>query len=212
MFLNYGCTHSIEPNGQLKYADSYETSFYNAYLGSFNTFDQIENNVCFSGETIEAMPYDSYSPLTKGSRGVGIGGKKTFSDGSYYGCCASIASAGVGMFHEIQTLKTESSIVINLFEKGSVALKTPSENPIKTDFDTNYPKDGNVKITLSMDKAETFDILIRNPYWSKNTEVLSSGAIQNEKDGYILLSKSRKDNDEIEIRFDMSTYVIPAPV
>lgn len=41
---------------------------------------------------IEALQFDSCSPLTSGTRGNGIGGRKVMSDNHYYGCCVCIGS------------------------------------------------------------------------------------------------------------------------
>jgi len=85
--------------GETKYVDAFERSFYNAYLGTLNTENVIEHTVIkeHSDWAIEALPFDSYSPLTSGTRGNGIGGLKVMSDNHYYGCCACIGAAGIGL-------------------------------------------------------------------------------------------------------------------
>ncbi len=82
--------------GDPKYADAFEVSLYNAYLGSVNTEKVIEPTIKknYPHLHFEPLPFDSYSPLTAGTRGNGVGGLKPMSDNHYYGCCACIGSAG----------------------------------------------------------------------------------------------------------------------
>lgn len=59
-------------------------------------------------EWMRALPFDSYSPLFNGPRGIGIGGFKKFTFGGYYGCCACIASAGIALAGLCGAMKEEN--------------------------------------------------------------------------------------------------------
>lgn len=77
--------------------DELEKSFVNDILGMVNE----KNNRGFSwfdNKYVEVLPFDSYSPLYKGKRGVAVGGFKNLPGGGHYGCCCAIASSGVGEF------------------------------------------------------------------------------------------------------------------
>ncbi len=200
--------------GDPKYIDAFETSFYNAYLGTFNTGGYVDfKTIKNTPECImDPMPFDSYSPLVWGARGTTAGGKQVMADNSYYGCCACIGSAGVGMLHKTHVLGNEHSIAINMFIDGTVKTKTPNGEPIIITTKTLYPKDGNVEIYIDVEKNEDFEILIRNPYWSKNTTVKVNGTSETTADGYITLKKQWSKGDKIELCFDMRTTVIrPVP-
>jgi hypothetical protein len=92
--------------GDSKYVDAFETSLYNAYLGSINTEKVVEPTLPkeHPDRKFEPLPFDSYSPLTAGMRGTKIGGLKVMSDKHYYGCCACIGAAGIGLVTKMQTL------------------------------------------------------------------------------------------------------------
>ncbi len=111
-------------SGESKYADAFEISFYNAYLGSFNTEQIIEPMIKkeYPDWISEPLPFDSYSPLTAGTRGNGIGGLKLMSDNHYYGCCACIGSAGIGLVPQMQLLKSEKGLVVNLYIDGEISV------------------------------------------------------------------------------------------
>jgi len=199
--------------GAPKYADAFEISFYNAYLGAINTEKVIEPTIMQEHPDwhIEPLPFDSYSPLTAGTRGNGVGGLKLMSDNHYYGCCACIGAAGIGLVPKMQLLSTNDGFTLNMFINGEANSKTPSGKDITFKTDTKYPAEGKVTITLNCE-SENFKLFIRNPYWSKNTTVSVNGNPVNVTEGYIEISRDWNNGDVIEINLDMRTEAIyPIP-
>lgn len=199
--------------GAPKYADAFEISFYNAYLGAINTEKVIEPTIMQEHPDwhIEPLPFDSYSPLTAGTRGNGVGGLKLMSDNHYYGCCACIGAAGIGLVPKMQLLSTNDGFTLNMFINGEANSKTPSGKDITFKTDTKYPAKGKVTITLNCE-SENFKLYIRNPYWSKNTTVSVNGNPVNVTEGYIEISRDWNNGDVIEINLDMRTEAIyPIP-
>ena len=196
--------------GETKYVEAFEKSFYNAYLGSLNTENVIEPTLIkeHSDWAIEPLPFDSYSPLTSGTRGNGIGGVKVMSDNHYYGCCACIGAAGIGLVPKMQLMSSNDGFAVNLYINGSVKSHTPSGREVSFDFDTEYPKLGKVEIKINIDKAETFKILLRNPAWSENTIVLVNNNRVEVNNGYIEIIKEWSNSDKIILDFDMRTEVL----
>jgi len=200
--------------GNPKYVDAFEISLYNAYLGSFNTEKVIEPMIKEEHPdwSIEPLPFDSYSPLTAGTRGNGIGGLMLMSDKHYYGCCACIGAAGIGLVPKIHLLTTKKGFSLNLYISGTVNSKTPTNKDITFDINTDYPKNGNIDITLNTAETENFELLIRNPYWSKNTKVMVNNEPVKVNTGYISIEREWKNGDKIEIALDMrceAIYPIP---
>lgn len=197
-------------SGDSKYVDAFETSFYNAYLGSLNTEKVIEPMIKKEHPDwiAEPLPFDSYSPLTAGTRGNGIGGLKVMSDNHYYGCCACIGSAGIGLVPQIQVLKSVKGVVVNLYIDGTVSARTPENNIIIFNFMTEYPKHGNVKIHIEIQNSESFEISLRNPSWSKSTKTYVNGKNVDVSAGYIKINNLWKNDDVIELEFDMRTEAI----
>ena len=196
--------------GDPKYIDAFEISLYNAYLGAINTEKVIEPTMISDhpGLNYEPLPFDSYSPLTAGRRGILIGGFKVMSDKHYYGCCACIGSLGIGLVSKAETLFGSDSLIFNLFISGKSELKTPAGNPITVITETDYPRSGRVSFTLKSEKPETFKIMIRNPAWSKKTDVTVNGEKLNAAEGYIEILREWKSTDEICVDFDMRTRAI----
>ena len=198
--------------GDSKYADAFEKSAYNAFLGALNT----EKNCNHTSETEnlvdEPLPFDSYSPLTAGERGRKIGGFRVMADGHYYGCCACIGSAGNGLIPQMSLLCKKDGFVFNLWLNGSITAVTPRGENAVFETQTEYPKYGTAKVKINLKKAEEFEILIRNPEWSDNTTVTVNGQNTAVNKGYIKILRTWQNGDEIKVCFDMKVKpVYPIP-
>lgn len=201
--------------GDAKYADAFEISFYNAYLGALNTEGVIGQAAFYEqyrDVVREPMPYDSYSPLTAGVRGVGVGGWRIMSDRHYYGCCACIGSAGAGLMPKMNVLSAKNGFVMNMYIAGSVESYAPDGSKVIFKTETDYPRTGKVKIVADVEKTAEFELKIRNPHWSKNTVVLVNNERLEGENGYITLNRRWSTGDTVEIELDMRTEVIrPIP-
>ena len=199
--------------GDPKYADAFEISLYNAYLGSINTEKVIEPSIKANHPdwAIEPLPFDSYSPLTAGTRGNGIGGLKLMSDNHYYGCCACIGAAGIGLVPKMQLLHKEGGLVLNLFVDGEIKTVTPSGKPLSIKTETAYPKLGEVKITLDCEEEE-FEFYVRNPEWSAETSITVCGKSKKATEGYTVIKRVWKNGDTLVINLDMTAQaILPIP-
>ncbi len=191
------CSRILELTGESKFADCMEQSFYNAYLGAFNTEHKISPYM--RKKFIEKMgmdnivdtnlPVDSYSPLLSGRRGVKVGGNQLLSDLSYYGCCTCIASAGVGVFMKNMVAVNDTGITINFFENGSATIQYDDAN-IQIIQKTAYPIDGKIEIIVISDKPKEFELKVRVPGWTG-------------KDNGYVVYKKEWSNDKIELNYDM---------
>lgn len=200
--------------GESKYVDAFETSFYNAYLGAINTEQVIEPTILeeHSDWNIEPLPFDSYSPLTAGTRGNGIGGLKVMSDNHYYGCCACIGAAGLGLVPMLAFVKTKQGFNMNLFVDGEAKLYTESEKELVFRTTTRYPVEGSIHVEITTQKPEDFELAIRIPAWSKQTCVSVNGESLAADEGYVRIQREWNTGDYVDISLDMRTEAIrPIP-
>ena len=200
--------------GDTKYIDAFEISLYNAYLGSINTEKVVEPTLKrdYPELALEPLPFDSYSPLTAGLRGTKIGGFKVMSDNHYYGCCACIGAAGIGLITKTQALLAQDGIVLNLYVNGNIKVTLPNGKRASLTLDTSYPKGGEVKITINLEKEEKFKLYLRNPAWSESTAVDVNGNACEVSDGYIVIEREFSDGDIITLNLDMRTRaILPIP-
>lgn len=201
--------------GDTKYVDAFEISFYNAYLGAINTEKVIDPSIIEDHPDwiAEPLPFDSYSPLTAGRRGRRIGGLQRMSDMHYYGCCACIGSAGIGIVPALQLCGYDGGVALNLFIDGIASVRTPLGRELELITLTDYPRTSKVALRLNMEAPERFEFRIRDPYWSKTTAVSVNGKADGKKaGGYIEIEREWQSGDEIELELDMRIEAIrPTP-
>lgn len=194
------CYQLLRFTGDVKYADEIEKSIYNALYGAVNTKQSKLNG---------GFPFDSYSPIRINKRARGIGGEQFDENGNLiYGCCAAIGAAGTGIVPEIAASLTENGIVLNIYIDGEYTLVTPKDSLIKLNVSTNYPADGNVEITVSTDKSEEFEIMLRIPEYSVNTILSLNNENIPVKDRYIKIIRTWQNGDRLSLNIDMAPRVI----
>ena len=191
------CSRVLEMTSDSRFSDCMEQSFYNAYLGALNTKgkhspsareDFVDRNgILDFKETL--LPVDSYSPLLSSRRGLQVGGLQLLPDHSYYGCCACISAAGVGVFMKNMVTADNDGITINFFEKGTASV---IHKGVKVEVEqiTDYPVDSKVEITIKAEHPVTFELKVRIPSWT------------GKKDGYAVYNKEWS-NDTVTLDFDM---------
>jgi len=185
------CARLLALTGESKWADEMEKSFYNAYLGSLNEnhleADKLAQKAAEGKVVSTFLPFDSYSPLTPGKRGVQAGGEQTLKDQTYYGCCACIGAAGVGVLLNNAVTVEGDTVTINFFEKGTFHAWVGPRR-VSITMDTNYPVDGRVHIKVLSQRPNDFTLKVRNPGWCKG--------------GYMYFTR-KWYYEEIEVNFDM---------
>lgn len=198
--------------GESRYADAVEISYYNAYLGAINfekaictrMAEGVIEDYCNGIQYIkEPMPFSSYSPLTAGTRDSGIGGFNIMSDAHYYGCCACIGAAGMGIVPYLALMKTADGLVLNMYIGGR------AETDIAVlCIDTDYPRSGSVKITVHPKAESRFELALRKPGWCENAAASVNGEQVCAEGGYIRISRDWRDGDTVELAFDMPVRVV----
>lgn len=149
------------------YADAIEKSFYNAYLGALNT-ERRESEYPYKtteGVVSTILPFDAYSPLTPARRGRVVGGYQVLPDMTYYGCCACIGAAGVGVFLDNAVVIGDDCVTINFYEQGNVKFDYLTTK-VCINIETDYPKSETVRINIDAEKPVKFTLRLRKPAWS----------------------------------------------
>ncbi len=195
--------------GRRVYMDRLETAAWNALYGSVN-----ENGLKqYSFEEkvqVEPLPFDSYSPLLDNARGRGIGGFKRFAFGGYYGCCACIASAGIGLHPLTAVLRGADGPEINEFLPGTAEVLTPSDRTVTLKTDTSYPADGDWTMAVHLDTPERMTFRIRMPEGISDAQWYLNGrpVTPEEREGYLCWDRLWSDGDELRLRGTVSLTVL----
>ncbi len=205
------CLQLLALTGDVAFAECFETALYNAYLGSINSENAL-NEDCFKYnpevKIKGRMPFDSYANLLGGVRGYAVGGLRGLKDGSCYGCCACIGSVGIGMVPKTANMLFEDGIVINLYIAGKSETMTPMGRRLVLHCDTEYPAKGRVVYTLDLEEAENFEIKLRIPAWSENTSLKVCGEMLDVSAGYVSIEREWKKGDKIELELDMRARLV----
>lgn len=193
------CARMLALTGDSKYADCIETTYYNAYLGALNE-NKCQANVTAGAHLrkyiekygadlkITLLPFDSYSPLLSDKRGQKTGGFQVLADKSYYGCCACIGAAGLGVFLGNDVMTDNEGIVINQYIDGKSEF-TLDGVAVTVKTETEYPYDGKIKICI--DSEKNFSVKLRIPSWTKGSYRLN-GMSGKTDGGYLSVEKSEK--------------------
>ncbi|MBQ7363990.1 MAG: glycoside hydrolase family 127 protein, partial [Clostridia bacterium] len=182
-----------------KLMDELEKSLYNALLGAMQGEDAEVEGACAS------LCWDYFSPL--------YGTRNNDFPGHIHGvdsCCNANGLTGLSMIPFLSVMNGPLGPVVNLYNEAVIKANTPSGKKVTLRFDTEYPIKGDIAITLSLESAETFTVMLRIPSYSKTTVVKVNGVtVQNVVSGeYLAIERSWKNGDTVELVMDMNTYVV----
>ena len=196
------CAKLLMLTGDSRYYAYLERTGYNALYGAVNLHGLPQYDT--QGKTyLDALPFDSYSPLTGGRRGVGIGGLKRFSFGGYYGCCACIASAGVALLPLTAVMRFDGGVYVNALFSGRVSFCVENGKRVTLTAQSDYPREGCMAMTVKTEEKAAFALRLRVPEDFSETEILVNGAIMRDfpmEKGYAILNRTFSSGDTVEIR------------
>ena len=200
----------LELSGEVAFADAIENSFYNAYLGSFNTH-VIPVMYDHKGELPTVLPFDSYSPLVADTRGRKVGGFDYLFDNTFYGCCACIGAAGVGVIPQLAVLSRADGLVLNYYEQGELALKTPAGQALLLSVNTAYPYEGRVALSLALARPERFSLTLRVPAWCEDAVLTLDGREERLSAGYHTVTREWGEETELVLTLAMPVVRVLPP-
>jgi len=179
-------------NPRPEYADFYERALYNHILASQ---EPDSGMMCY------------FVPLR-------MGGKKTFSDKfNSFWCCVGSGIENHSKYGEaIYYRAADGGLFVNLFIPSQLNWK---EKSIQVTQSTAFPESNTSTLRISVVRPATFPLYIRNPWWAAgNVQLTVNGkpvkAIK-ASNGYFAISRTWKNNDKVEIAFDMHLYTESMP-
>ena len=197
------CAKLLMLTGDSRYCAFIERTGYNALYGAVNLYGlpQYDRQ---SKSMMNALPFDSYSPLTDSRRGVGIGGLKRFSFGGFYGCCACIASAGIALLPLTAVMRTAGGVRVNAMFSGRAAFCAPDGKRVELAAESRYPLEGNMRMTVeAAEGPAAFSLWLRVPEELEGAEILVNGERQEgllREKGCICLNGRFSSGDTITLR------------
>ena len=184
--------------------DELELSFFNGMLGSL-----LENR--------REVTYNT--PMVGQVTGGNYDGRKIdsatdiafqWNSGSPdFTCCQANAARGLAQLSEWGVATDSENLYVNYYGPSTAHTKTPGGGSVTIAQDTEYPKNGEIVITLGgMQQAEYFAMNFRIPSWSKQTTVQVNGEapVAVSSGSYYADSRTWKNGDTIRISLEMSVH------
>ncbi len=188
----------FQATGEAKYVDVMETTLYNAVLSGIsldgtnyfyvNPLRQVEPLPAKLRWTRQRVPFIS----------------------SY--CCPPNVLRAIAEVGSYAYSKTDDAIWINLYGGNRLSTKL-GDSPLKLLQQTNYPWDGNIKVTFNECPTEKFSLKLRIPSWADRAKILINGKAWSEttKSGsYVELRRNWKTSDVVELQLPMPARLVEA--
>ncbi|MBE0674874.1 MAG: glycoside hydrolase family 127 protein, partial [Bacteroidales bacterium] len=175
-------------------ADVLEMAWFNAALGSllgYRDFVYINNS---DGNRVPSR--------------IDIGGHG-FEGGRELNCCQANGNRGISQVAEWAVLTDNEKLYLNFYGPSKAETSSPGGTGIEIIQETEYPRNGKVRITLNMEKSESMRLNLRIPNWSLNTKIkINNKACRNIVPGnYYEINRLWETGDVIEIIFDMAVRI-----
>ena len=140
------CEKLLTLTGEPRWADQFEKTFYNAYLGSLSS---------------DGRRFTSYTPLN-GSRCEG-----QLHCRMHTNCCNANGPRGFLAFLRSILMAKGDEVFVNYYVSSRAAIKIPAlEEKALFEMHTLYPKEGGVDIRFRGSKPMKFSLSVRVPRWA----------------------------------------------
>lgn len=190
----------LQLSGEAKYADIMELALYNSILSGISLDGKkflYTNPLAYSDElpfqqrwSKDRVPYISKS-----------------------NCCPPNVVRTIAEVSNYVYSVSEKGLWINLYGGNNLSTKIEDGSALKLNQQTNYPWDGNIKITLEEVPGKPFSFFLRIPGWASNAKILINGKPYNAKaipGQYAEIKNTWKKNDNIELILPMEAKLIEA--
>lgn len=108
---------------------------------------------------------------------------------------------------------TPQDLYVNLFVSGDATINL-SNGPVEIRQETQYPWDGEVRMSLAMKKPTTFTLRVRMPGWCKNPSLRLTGTTEGGErrfeNGYVCITRKWSDGDTLKLDLPMPVERIEA--
>ncbi len=186
-----------------KYIDVMERTLYNGLI---------------SGVSLDGTTFFYQNPL----EATGFAGKDQRSPWFGVACCPGNITRFLASVPGYIYAQRGDALWVNLFVANTAEIKLDNGQTVKMKQETRYPWDGNVKMTVSPETAESLTVYVRIPGWARNEPVASdlyrfavespeaaalkvngkTVRMQLDK-GYVALTRTWKPGDVIELNLPM---------
>ena len=180
-----------------RYIDVMERAIYNGSLSGLS----------YEGDTFfYANPLASYPRVNPYSRWSGITTAEHYRRDEWFfcPCCPPNISRLIASIGEYSYSQAGRRVYAQLYHDNTVTLDIGGQ-ALNLAQGTNYPWDGKISFTATMDEAIDFELALRIPDWCHDYQLSVNGKASNAplEQGYILLARQWTTGDTVELQLSM---------
>jgi DUF1680 family protein len=177
----------FELTGEEKYIEEMERTFYNSLLSAYNT----EGTWGLRRTRMSHIHIPATNHFLQ-----------------HHQCCTDNLPRGLFQFAEAVLTRRDNQVFLSVFNEGKGNIKLPSGQKACLEINGDFLEKVTTAITLSLNKPEKFEFLIRMPRWSSETIIKINGRKQevNSSEDWINITKEWKNNDRIELNFQLNVW------
>lgn len=186
------CTDMFRLTGDSQAADELEWSTLNSALGSI-PYDGTCSTYCTQPDGLR-----QFNVLRQGPP-----------DGMELNCCSTNAARALGNIASWALLRTKDGLALNFYGPSRLSARLPSGNRFGLEQSTDYPRDGAIRLKVTVDEPEVLALRLRIPAWSARTRLTLNGLTLPvpAAGGYACLERTWSTGDEIGLELDFSPRV-----
>jgi len=188
----------LQITGEAKYGDLLETVLYNSMLSSVSTDGKnffYANPLAWDGRI--GWPHQHYTE-TRWSR-LGC-----------YCCPPQVARTIAGLGRWAYSVSSDA-VWVHLYSGNKLQTKLPDGSPIALTQQSNYPWDGNVKITITQAPAKPCALKLRIPAWAVRATLTVNGEpVAADPGAYTTVQRKWAAGDVVELDLPLAVRIMKA--
>lgn len=184
-----------------EYADVMEKALYNGIISGMS----LDGKKFFYVNPLEVVPEASEKDHLRAH--VKVERQKWFG----CACCPPNIARLLSSIGSYAYSLRENTLFMHLYMGGEIYVNLSSKD-ITLSVSSNYPWSESINISLNMKEEATFEFALRIPEWCRNYNIkVNNQEVEYEMlDGYAYIIKTWRNNDEINIYFEMLVEIMTA--
>jgi len=186
--------------GEARYAEVMERVFYNSGISGLG----LDGDTFLYTNVLRRFGRDV--PLLRSDRPTRWKHRKGY-------CCPPQLARTVAKMHGFAYSTSEESLWVHLYGSNELSTQLSDGTLLKLTQETDYPWDGDVKLTLDLVESARFSLRLRVPGWAAGATVTINGspATEEVKPGtYASFDRTWQKGDTVELSLPMRVRVIRA--
>ena len=121
-------------------------------------------------------------------------------------CCSVNGPRALGMIGDWALMRERAGLILNWYGPGSMTVRAGGTS-VDLKQETEYPRQGSVRLRVSPARAAEFALKLRIPHWSKRTSLRVNGEpVAAEAGSYAGIRRTWRRGDRVDLDLDFSLH------